>query len=286
LAQINNFVDNAFLDNTTKNVYGGDNNGNIWRFVVNEIADNPLTPLVDESVPAHAVLLGTAKDSANRPQPITTRPELGEIGGNTWMFFGTGRLLGTPDLTDVYTQSVYGFREGEPVSPATSVYPDLRGSLRPLLIGPATAVNANPAVGATRTVACTGTATECARTSGWVVDLPDSGERVNIDLVLELGTLIFASNVPRNDACNIGGYSWINYLNFRTGLAVANSPSGNVSGYLGEALAVGLSVIRLPSGKTIVLVKKSDPPPPDPIEPPIEVPPPAGKRVSWREVVQ
>ncbi len=304
LAQVNNFVDNAFLDNTTKYVYGGDNNGNVWRFVINEVADDLLT-VADESIAAHAVLLGVAKDSANRVQPITTRPELGEIAGKPWVFVGTGRLLGTPDLTDVYTQSVYGFKDDVTVgqSSTATLYSDLRGALRPLLISPATAANANPAVGASRTVSCTGSTTECARPSGWVVDLPDSGERVNIDLNLELGTLFFASNVPRNTACNIGGYSWLNYLNYRTGLAVqartcdsngANCVTNtNVSTYLGESLAVGMSTMRLPpdasnpggQGKTVVVVMGSSGTPTS-LTPPVEVPPPVGKRVSWREVVQ
>jgi Tfp pilus tip-associated adhesin PilY1 len=64
----------------------------------------------------------------------------------------------------------------------------------------------------------------CAGTNGWVFDLPDSGERVNIDPKLQLGTLTFASNVPSNSACSIGGHSWLNFVDFRTGLAVATSP--------------------------------------------------------------
>ena len=53
-----------------------------------------------------------------------------------------------------------------------------------------------------RVVACTGTTTQCGSTSGWVVDLPDTGERVNVDLKLQLGTLVVASNVPSEAGCD------------------------------------------------------------------------------------
>jgi type IV pilus assembly protein PilY1 len=303
LAQINAFIDNATVDNTARYVYGGDNNGNVWRFEINPVADDPLTTGVDETVVPSATLLGVTKDASERIQPITTRPELGEIEGKPWLFVGTGRLLGSPDLTDVYTQSVYAF--ADPLGAYTPTYPDptdtadpdigtagLRSILRPLAISPKTAANANPAVGTTRTVACTGTTAECARASGWVVDLPDDGERININMNLALGTLVFASNVPRNTACNIGGYSWFNFLDSSTGLAVPGSPSNNVSAYLGEYLAVGVSLIQLPSstpggqGKLVALVQGSGGGTPTPIEPPVSVDKPLGRRVSWREIAQ
>ena len=67
LAQINNFVDLAEINNMTLRVYGTDVLGNIWRFDVND----SITPSGRE-----ATLLGTAKDSGGTPQPITIRPEL------------------------------------------------------------------------------------------------------------------------------------------------------------------------------------------------------------------
>ena len=288
LAQITNFVDNSIIDNTTRYVYGGDNNGNVWKFDI-----NAATP--------SATLLGVAKDPSGVRQPITTRPELGEIAGKPWVYVGTGRLLGLPDLLDVQVQSLYGFVDTGGVY---LTYPDpvleasgLRGVLAPLAMTPVTDPAENPAVGTTRESACTGNSTECARKSGWVLDLPDSGERLNIDMSLTLGTLISATNVPRNTACNIGGYSWLNFLDYRTGLSVAGSPiasgntTGNVSAYLGETLAVGLSVMRLPSstpggqGKTVAVVMGSSGTPQS-FAPPVNVPPPIGRRVSWQELVR
>ncbi|MGV7927245.1 hypothetical protein PJO48_29785, partial [Mycobacterium kansasii] len=32
--------------------------------------------------------------------------------------------------------------------------------------------------------------------NGWYLDLPETGERMDTDLVLQLGTLVFTSNIP------------------------------------------------------------------------------------------
>ena len=50
-------------------------------------------------------------------------------------------------------------------------------------------------------------------------------ERVNVEMKLARGTLAFGSNVPQDDACKVGGHSWLNFLSFSSGLAVASSPS-------------------------------------------------------------
>ncbi len=178
LAQINNFVDASFVNNTTKMVYGGDVLGNIWRFDVN-----------DTFAPAgrEATLLGVAKDPpSNNPQPITIRPELAELNNKPIIFVGTGKLLGTSDFIDAQVQSVYGIVD--PMAGAAPVYPNLRSALAPL---------AMTQTGTIRTVACTGTTIQCGSTTGWVVDLPESRERVNVEMKLARGTLAFGSNVPQ-----------------------------------------------------------------------------------------
>jgi Tfp pilus tip-associated adhesin PilY1 len=294
LNQINNFVDNILVNNTTLRVYGVDMLGNAWRFDVN----NNLAPAGRE-----AILLGTAKDSSNMPQPISTRPELAELDGKPWVFFGTGRLVGLADLPDVQTQTMYGIKDlltgfasgGVPGSagdatalppiPATVPTPllDLRVDLQRMVM-----TQTGSGLNAYRTVACVGSNCPSTTTdtpeSGWFVDLPDSGERVNIDPKLQLGTLTFASNVPSNSACSIGGYSWLNFMDFRTGLAVVTSANHAASRRLNESLAVGTNVLRLPTGQVVVVVIGSNNTP-QVLSLPVSTPPPSGKRVSWREVV-
>jgi type IV pilus assembly protein PilY1 len=89
LAQINVFVDYGLYNNTRRQAYGGDLLGNVWRFDINDA----IAPAGRE-----AALLGTAKDPAESPQPITIAPELAELGGKPMVFVGTGKLLGASDF--------------------------------------------------------------------------------------------------------------------------------------------------------------------------------------------
>jgi len=270
LNHIANWVDTTIVNNTTLRVYGGDVLGNMWRFDVNDTIG---------AAGREATLIGTAKTSGGTPtaQPITTRPELALNGSSPFVMFGTGKMLGTGDLIDSQKQSIYGVVD--PLTAGTS-YPDLRGSLKPL-----TMTQVGSGLSATRTIACGGSTAECNIANGWVVDLPDNGERVNVDMKLQLGTLVVASNVPENSACTIGGYSWLNYVNYSTGMAVANSTGGAVSQKLSDSLAVGLNIVRLPDGRTVVITTTSDAKQTT-IGAPFDTPSPTGKRISWREISQ
>ena len=268
LGQINNFVDNTVVNNTTLRVYGGDLLGNVWRFDVN----NNLAPAGLE-----ASLIGTAKDPGGVPEPISVRPELAEVQGKPMVFVSTGRLLGASDVADHQVQSIYGIIDPMTGNPG---YANLRGSLRPLAL---TQVGS----GATgyRTVGCTGTTAQCGTTNGWVVNLPVAGERVNINMELVLGTLIVGSNVPQSTACSSGGYGWINYLDFRTGQAVTGSANASVSVIQDGGLIAGIKTIQLPNGEFRTEIRKGDGT--NAVgAPPIGPATPRGNRISWREIAQ
>jgi len=281
LNHIINWVDNTLTNNMTQRVYGVDVLGNLWRFDVNDKIG---------TAGREATLIGTAKapngptaNDDDKPQPITTRPELAEVGGKPMVFFGTGRLWGDSDTTYTQTQSIYGVID-DLTTPApvagkpTPIYANMRGALKPLALSLLSGTTDK------REVKCTGSTAECGATAGWVVNLPDVGERVNVDIKLQLGTLVVASNVPSEEGCTIGGYSWLNYLNYSTGTAVANA--GGVAGErLSSSLAVGLNIVRLPDGKTVVITTTSDAQQKT-VDAPFDTPPPAGKRISWREISQ
>jgi type IV pilus assembly protein PilY1 len=266
LAQVNNFVEKADIDNTTVRVYGTDLLGNIWRFDVN-----------DSTAPSgrEATLVGTAKDALGTPQPITVRPELTKVGDQPMLFVATGKLLGATDVTDLQVQSIYGIVD--PVI-GTTAFTNLRTALAPL-----TMTQSGSGTGATRTIACTGTALQCSTTDGWRIDLPDTGERVNVEMKLRAGTLIIGSNVPQISACSAGGYSWLNYLSYKTGLAVTGSAGLTVSEQVANSLIVGLTVIKVGS-TTKAIVSTSDG---GVLARTIPTNHDQGtaKRVSWREVL-
>ena len=79
--------------------------------------------------------------------------------------------------------------------------------------------------------------------------LPDPGERVNVNLRLAGTTLVVASNVPTDEPCEAGGYGWLNYLNFETGLAVNGGPEGGMAGVqVPDTLIVGNVLTANPNG--------------------------------------
>jgi type IV pilus assembly protein PilY1 len=267
LAQINNYVDNVVIDNTTLRVYGGDVLGNMWRF---DFLPSPV-----------ATLLATAKDPSNNVEPITIRPELAELDGKPFIMFGTGKLLGASDVTDSHVQSVYGMRDTLAIG--ATLYPAPRTSFAPMRV-----TQTGTGATAVRTIACSGSPSDCGRTDGWVLDLAEAGERVNVEMKLVLGALVFASNVPEQVPCSIGGHSWFNQIDFRSGAPI---PGATTSEYLADSLNVGFTVLQLPppagvtnptytgvfrQGKATTVNKNITPPEPGPV----------GKRISWREIPQ
>lgn len=260
LSRISAWVDNAFNDNTALRVYGGDLKGNVWRFDLDPTASDYLS----------AYKLTTLVDSSGNPQPITARPELGEVQGFTVVYVGTGKLLGTSDMTNKQTQSLYAIRDdlstsNETISRANMVQQTL------------TATSAS-----TRTT--TSNAVDFTTKMGWFVDLPDSGERVNVDPILQLGTLVVPSNVPSTDSCVAGGYGWINFFDYRTGSFVSGATANMASTKIAASLVVGINVVQLPGGKVVTIVTTADNQQltqQTPVAPPTV----AGRRVTWRELI-
>jgi len=264
LTKIRNWVSgNSVQNNTTDRLYGVDMLGNVWRFDVNDnfgVAGR------------EATLLATLKDPGGNPQPITTRPELAETGSPPapFVYVATGRYLAGSDVTDTQQQSLYAIRD--PMDPNTFIA-NPRLTFRQVTMTQS---------GTDRFADCVDPTGQCTSTEGWFVDWPDTGERVNVDMKLQLGAVVVASNVPANTACEPGGYSYINAFNFTTGLSAAGAgePVGKL---FSSALAVGISIIRLPDGKVVVIGMDSSG---APQIADVELPggQPKGSRITWREL--
>jgi len=281
--RINAWVDNASFENLALTIYGGDLKGNLWRIQL----DSSVAAVPADSVTRLATL--TAPDGT--AQPITTKPELGEVSGQRVVFFGTGKFLGTTDKASTQRQTVYAVKD--PMSgvaaltmtrggafPASTITGFVRQDL--------TASPTNPTT--ERTVATVNAVNFAdASVNGWFIDLPDGAvsgqgsERVNVDPILQLGTLVIPSNVPSTDTCVAGGFGWINFLDYKTGGVVAGATANMVSTKISASLVVGINVIQLPGGtiKTIVTtadnqqLTQNTPVAPSTLQ---------GRRVSWREL--
>ncbi len=238
LAKISAYADDFNLNNTAKWVYGGDLLGNVWRFDL-------------QTDPPGVLKIAELKDGSGKPQSVTVSPELGLVLGHRVVYVGTGRYLGVNDLVDpatlglpyAYQQSIYAIKDSNVA----------HGNFRASGAVQQTITQLDPT---TRTIS--NNPVDWTSGTGWYVDLNPAnlspGERVNLDPQLVLGTLVVASNIPSATPCTVGGESWIYQFNYATGGYVATAPSHIVATKLpGNTLAVGMVIVRLPSGQLKVI---------------------------------
>jgi type IV pilus assembly protein PilY1 len=273
IAKVVAYATDSAVDNSALYVYGGDMQGNLWRFDLNFDGGTNANYLT-------ATLVAVAKDALGNTQPISVKPEVADaptVPKKPIVMFGTGRFLESGDKTGPFTtQTIYAIKD-EPTDATGPVIADVRGASMKQRVF---AAGVNPGE---RTIAA-GSSPAWATDSGWYIDLPDSGERVNIDPQLQLGTLTIASNTPTLDTCTAGGESNINYLDYLTGSYVEGAPGGVASIKIGSSLAVGINVIMLPGGKVVAIVTTASNQQLTQNAPvaPTEF---TARRVSWRELV-
>ena len=296
LAKISPWIDSLATDNTARFIYSGDLNGDIWRFDLG--ADgSAAAPIV-----AH---IASLKDSLGNKQSVTTRPELGDplnnvsslTGiGNPAVFVGTGRYLGTTDLSNVSVQSVYGLKDDLAKTDLTTPAAYFGGANGPRSLAGMVRQYIYQPTGTTRTTSHYGV--DWSTQLGWYADFvvsdsatnlpvapsPSPGERVNIDPILISGSLIVVTNVPETSACTLGGTSWLYSFNFLTGTNVDTAVDQAVATKLpGNAITVGIVVGRLPGGQLKAWITDSGGGK-TPTDPPTKGTG-ATKRSSWRELV-
>ena len=253
LMKISAFYNSALTDATFVYIYGGDQLGNVWR-------------LDTSTLPATVLHIAQLTDGSSPPraQPITTRPRLTPLNGYRVLFFGTGRYLGKPDLSDPgapsgisWQQTMYGFKDQD------KDYGDLRANgkmVQQKLI--------QASLGATdRTI--TSNPVNWNTDDGWYVDFNPQvggvdttpGEGVNIvDPVLIQGTVLVITNTPAGggSSCSVGGSSNKYEFDFKTGSVVSTSAGGVVGRSLGGTITVGVAVVQLPSGAIKAITTGAD----------------------------
>ncbi|MDP2808834.1 MAG: PilC/PilY family type IV pilus protein [Rhodocyclaceae bacterium] len=255
LAKINNWVEDVMTNNTTQYVYGGDLNGDMWRF---DLSGNSVSLLASIGL------------------PVTTKPELAEVDHKKVVFGGTGLFLQVVDKSNQTTQVIFGIKD------------DNTGWVGGV-IGNSDFVQRNLLTSGDYRTTDSSADIDWDVKKGWYMQLPDAGERVNVDPKIQLGTLVVASNVPQDtgaNSCSVGGYAWLNYIDYATGGFIDNeqsNPNNYVSTRITSALAVGINVVRLPDGKLVSITTTSDNQHPV-SEVPIGSSGTRARRVSWREL--
>ena len=82
------------------------------------------------------------------------------------------------------------------------------------------------------------------------------GERVNVDSKYQMGWWVVPANIPESNVCNVGGTSWLYYVDPWPTRTKAADTGWAVN--VGNTLIVGINVVKLPSGKTVTIVTTSD----------------------------
>ena len=191
-------------------VYAGDLQGNLWRIDLS--STNPSN--------WSASVLFHATDGSGNDQPITTKPAVTlnpdyPKRKGMLVFFGTGRFLGTNDLTSTRTQSFYGIFDngsGSKISRSNLVQQKLTATTTTTYNGTNTVRTAS-----TNTVDWRNTSTV-----GWYMNLPIPGERVVTRPRLDNHRLIFTTYVPNGStgtSCSAGGDSYLMVVNYASGSA-------------------------------------------------------------------
>ena len=271
LTKVAAWTDDADKENITKWVYGGDLSGNLWRFDLNNIAS------------ASVLKLAVLKDPSGTVQSVTTTPELGEVNNSRVIYVSTGRLINAADLLTTQVQTVYAIKDDN-VSATLPTIRDTTSSgtfvqqiMTDSTVGGLIAKDVvSPAV------------VDWDTKNGWYVDLAtatSTGERVSVDMSLDLGTLSVVTNKPKTGVCVAGGESWIYYFNFKTGTNVVTGTT--TTAYVGKKLADALGtrpvVVRLPNGKIVSIIRLTNNTTLTQ-DVPIATSTSAGRRINWREL--
>ncbi|MGL6070367.1 pilus assembly protein [Craterilacuibacter sp.] len=181
--------------------YGGDQAGNIWAFTG-----------LDKNNPQKRLLF-TAKDAAGNAQPVSAAP-ISAVDPKTrkrWVFFGTGRFLGSADLASKSVQSWYGIIDDGNAVSGRSQLVERKIKSDNLVAG--------------RMVRVLESAIENDMTGkmGWFMDLKGSGsllegERMVVPSQLRGSSLVGTTRIPdSSDPCLPEGRGYIMAINPFTG---------------------------------------------------------------------
>ncbi|MDB5799303.1 MAG: Type fimbrial biosis protein PilY1 [Rhodocyclales bacterium] len=195
-------------------VYGGDIKGNLWKFDLTGHVYNDATS-VSFSKLAVACIDTVVSCTAARVQPITSTPALSTHPTNSkhvLVYFGTGKYFETSDATSTQQQSMYGVwdktTDGTGAKTATTL------QTRDKLLSQT--ITTDITSGSFRQI--TDLPMDWTAYSGWVENLPDSGERITGTPVVFNNGVIYNTFVPAALLCGTtAGYGWLMAVNYANG---------------------------------------------------------------------
>ncbi len=244
----------AFIPDSTQYltdyVYGGDLQGNLWRF------DLRGTPTEYPSPVKLAKLTTDGSDGsadATVIQPVTVQPkiEIGANGVDRWVFIGTGQLLTLTDMDVTQQQTFYAFRDGslsqvygtetgQSTLPSSVTFPVLRDKL---------VANTN---------LLTGRVSDATKPMGWFYDMHNL-EKITTPLVANEGLISWNGYLPTTDACAPGAASNLYVTDYDTGKSRLTSNGEAVEFYMSATYLVKLQFVKDSAGKIRAILSTGDP---------------------------
>ena len=211
--------------------YGGDLKGNVWRF---DLSDPDETKWKAELI-AHLV------DSNGKVQPITTgiRVEIDQNNNvDRYLFVGTGKLLGQPDLPDVSViNSVYVIKDGN------------RNTPEPAPITPYSRTNLNTVIGGNIAGFAT---TPTGR--GWYQDALRPDAKIVTDVYADVQVVVYAFSYPSSDPCEAILAATLFARDLTTGNSVLESAAGGTGG----SVVANVDIVGGIAGVTLIQAELSE----------------------------
>jgi len=271
-------------DGKPDRAYGGDLEGNLWRFDLSSKKSNDWTknPNIER--------LFTATDPDGNAQPITAAPAVDEHSDNEVdvnVLFGTGRFFAVGDnqvSDDPQVESFYSVHDKGENTDLTRSDLFQNQSITNEGFGPDGTpfreLDENESIG--------------PAAAGWVLDLKVDGEKAEGERVVSKPEIIddrviFRTLIPDTDPCAFGGSSWLMELGIETGsvpdgLRAFTNVNSDASGVGQTEATLGITVVFNPETNQAELIGSdtTGEPPDDPSKTPTK----AGLfgRQSWQEL--
>ncbi len=247
---LGNIVAVPGLDGLVDFVYGGDLDGNVWKFDLR-------SPSPSSWAVGNAFFRAT--DAAGNPQPITGGFDVARAPqGGLMVFFGSGRYFveGDNNVTpSSQVQTLYGVHDGGSVGAGTITRSQLAVK----------SITSQSTIGVTSTRVIPSTPVNYSTHRGWAVNLivgtAVRGERHIAFPRVEGGTVFFTTFEPIGDACTPGGLNWLYGLSASSGSP--NLQNINMSDMPEHSLCVGqgCGAVSAGSGAPVIDSVVTVPPP-------------------------
>jgi len=209
--------------------YGGDLQGNVWRFDLSSSDDSQWK----------VELIAKLTDPNGKAQAITTGVRI-EIDQNNsvdrYLFVGTGKLLDQPDLSDTSViNTMYVIKDG------TRTAPD------PAPATPYSRANLNAVNGAG--IAGFGAA---STGRGWYQDALNANQKIITDTYADVQVVVFAFSYPSSDPCLAALSATLFARDLTTGNSVLEAADGSSTVIASADIGPGLAGVALEQAQETV----------------------------------